>query len=101
MVNGLVFFAYTEGFRGVRVFLQLFRDYQGAIQMDSYAGYNILEKLEGIMILGCWVHIRRYFDRTLSHDKARAEYPWLRLACFMMWRAWQTTSIWIPSSACY
>ena len=53
---------------------RLFKDYQGAIQTDGYAGYNILEKLEGITTLGCWVHTRRYFDRALSHDKARAEY---------------------------
>lgn len=56
------------------VVLQLFKDYQGAIQTDGYAGYNILEKLKGITTLGCWVHTRRYFDRALSHDKARAEY---------------------------
>ena len=74
MVNGLVFFAYNEGSRGAKVVLQLFKDYQGAIQTDGYAGYNILEKLEGITTLGCWVHTRRYFDRALSHDKARAEY---------------------------
>ena len=24
--------------------------------------------------MGCWVHTRRYFDRALTHDKARAEY---------------------------
>ena len=74
MVNGLVFFAYNEGSRGAKVVLQLFKDYQGAIQTDGYAGYNILEKLEGITTLGCWVHTRRYFDRALTHDKARAEY---------------------------
>ena len=56
------------------VVLQLFKDYQGAIQTDGYAGYNILGKLKGITTLGCWVHTRRYFDRALSHDKARAEY---------------------------
>lgn len=74
MVNGLVFFAYNEGSRGAGVVLQLFKDFQGAIQTDGYAGYNILEKLKGITTLGCWVHTRRYFDRALSHDKARAEY---------------------------
>ena len=35
MVNSLVFFAYNEGSRGAKVVLQLFKDYQGAIQTDS------------------------------------------------------------------
>ncbi len=33
-----------------------------------------MEKFEGIITLCCWGHARRYFDRALTHDKARAEY---------------------------
>lgn len=69
-----VFFHYNEGSRGQKVVIQLFKDYKGAIQTDGYAGYNILEKFEGITTLNCWCHTRRYFDRALSNDKARAEY---------------------------
>lgn len=74
VINNLVFFSYNEGSRGAKVVLQLFKDYQGAIQTDGYAGYNILEKFEGVTTLCCWAHCRRYFERSLSHDKARAEY---------------------------
>lgn len=74
VVNNLVFFSYNEGSRGQKVVIQLFKDYQGAIQTDGYAGYSILEKFEGIITLCCWAHARRCFDRALSHDKARAEY---------------------------
>ena len=69
-----VFFHYNEGSRGQKVVLQLFGNYRGAIQTDGYAGYNILEKFEGIVTLNCWCHARRYFDRALSNDKARADY---------------------------
>ena len=69
-----VFFHYNEGSRGQKVVLQLFGNYRGAIQTDGYAGYNILEKFEGIITLNCWCHARRYFDRALSNDKARADY---------------------------
>ncbi|WP_262912879.1 IS66 family transposase [Phocaeicola vulgatus] len=24
--------------------------------------------------MGCWIHTRRYFNRALSHNKARTEY---------------------------
>lgn len=74
MATGQVFFHYNEGSRGKKVVLELFSDYKGAIQTDGYPGYNLLEKLEGIIILNCWCHLRRYFDRALTHDKARAEY---------------------------
>lgn len=74
VVNNMVFFSYNEGSRGQKVVIQLFKDYQGAIQTDGYAGYNILEKFKGITTLCCWAHARRCFDRALGHDKARAEY---------------------------
>ena len=98
MVNNLVFFAYNEGSRGAKVVLQLFKDYQGAIQTDGYAGYNILEKLEGITTLGCWVHTRRYFDRALTHDKARAEYALAQIGMLYDVESMADDRIWIPSS---
>ena len=58
----------------MKVALELFKDYQGVIQTDGYTGYGILEKIKGIIIICCWVHARRYFERTFKHDKARAEY---------------------------
>ena len=69
-----VFFSYHEGSRSAKVVLSLFRDFKGAIQTDGYPGYNILEKFEGVTTLSCWAHCRRYFDRSLNNDKARAEY---------------------------
>lgn len=69
-----VFFHYNEGSRGQKVVIQLFKDYKGAIQTDGYTGYSILEKFDGITTLNCWCHARRYYDRALNNDKARAEY---------------------------
>ena len=74
VMTGRQFFYYDKGSRSGKVVLKLFGKFRGAIQTDGYAGYNILEKLEGITTLGCWVHTRRNFDRALTHDKARAEY---------------------------
>lgn len=70
----LVLFHYHEGSRGKEVALQFFKDYKGALGVDGYPVYDLLDKFDGIMILCCWAHLRRYFDRALKHDKKRAEY---------------------------
>ena len=74
VVEPLVLFHYHEGSRAQKVVLQFFRDFKGALQVDGYAAYDILDKLDGVMILCCWAHCRRYFERSLNHDKERAEY---------------------------
>ena len=74
MATKQVFFYYNDGSRSKNVVLELFSEYKGAIQTDGYPGYNILDKFDGVMTLNCWCHLRRYFDRALTHDKARAEY---------------------------
>ena len=43
------------------------------MQTDGYAVYDIYEKKDGVLSLVCWAHARRYFERALSNDKARAE----------------------------
>ena len=73
-IEPLVLFHYHEGSRAQKVVLQFFRDFKGALQVDGYAAYDILDKLDGVMILCCWAHCRRYFERSLNHDKERAEY---------------------------
>ena len=70
----LVLFHYHEGSRGKEVALQFFGKYKGALGVDGYGVYDLLDKFNGIMILCCWAHCRRYFDRALKHDKERAEY---------------------------
>ena len=74
VIEPLVLFHYHEGSRAQKVVLQFFKDFKGALQVDGYAAYDILDKFDGVMVLCCWAHCRRYFDRALSHDKKRAEY---------------------------
>ena len=70
----LVLFHYHEGSRGKEVALQFFGKYKGALGVDGYKVYDLLDKLNGITVLCCWAHCRRYFDRALNHDRKRAEY---------------------------
>jgi transposase len=56
----LVFFHYDYGSRAQKVALQLFKNYQGVIQTDGYAVYDIYENKKGVLPIGCWAHARRY-----------------------------------------
>jgi transposase len=74
VIPKLVLFHYDNGSRAQKVALQLFKDFQGAIQTDGYAVYDIYENKKGVLPLGCWAHARRKFDEALKEDEARASY---------------------------
>jgi transposase len=74
VMGNLVFFHYDQGSRAQKVALQLFKDFQGVIQSDGYAVYDIYEYKKGVLPIGCWAHARRYFEEALKEDKVRASY---------------------------
>jgi len=74
VMRDLVFFYYDHGSRAQKVALHLFKDYQGVLQTDAYAVYDIYENKQGVLPIGCWAHCRRRFDEALKEDKARASY---------------------------
>ena len=74
VMGNLVLFHYDQGSRAQKVALQLFKDYQGVIQSDGYAVYDIYEHKKGVLPIGCWAHARRYFEEALKEDKVRASY---------------------------
>lgn len=74
VMDQLVFFHYDHGSRAQKVALHLFKDYQGVIQSDGYAVYDMYENKKGVLPIGCWAHARRKFEEALSEDKARASY---------------------------
>lgn len=74
VIPRLVLFHYDQGSRAQKVALGLFKDYQGVIQSDGYAVYDMYENKKGVLPIGCWAHARRYFEEALSEDKARASY---------------------------
>jgi transposase len=74
VTEDLVFFHYDYGSRAQKVALQLFKDYQGVIQTDGYAVYDIYENKKGVLPIGCWAHARRKFKDALKEDEARASY---------------------------
>jgi len=56
----LVLFDYDAS-RGGAVPRKLLADYQGALMVDGYEGYEPVCTEQGLTRLGCWVHARRKF----------------------------------------
>lgn len=69
-----LFFHYDKGSRAQYVVVELLKDFQGAVQSDGYGAYDIYENKQGVLLLGCWAHIRRKFEHALADDPQRAEY---------------------------
>ena len=80
VMSGLLFFHYDHGSRAQKVALGLFHSYRGAMQTDGYSVNEAFENKQGILLLGCWAHARRYFERALDNDRARAEYALAQIA---------------------
>jgi len=57
--------------KGPEMFLQ---NFEGVLQTDGYAAYNEFAQVKGITLLACMAHARRYFEKALDNDKARASY---------------------------
>lgn len=69
-----LFFHYDRGSRAGRVVVELLRDFRGAVQSDGYGAYEVYEKKDGVLLLGCWAHARRKFEQALNHDPPRAKF---------------------------
>lgn len=68
--NEVVFdFTAGRGREGPRLFLG---DYRGFLQVDAYAGYDVVLHTGRIVEVGCWAHARRRFFDALAADKVNA-----------------------------
>jgi len=69
--KNLVLFDYRKG-RGRDGPTHMLKDFKGTLQTDGYQVYDQFEKQEGIVLLGCMAHARRYFEHALESDHTRA-----------------------------
>jgi transposase len=69
--EGLVLFDYRPG-RSRSGPAYILRNYKGWLQTDGYSAYDDFEKREGIFLVGCLAHVRRYFEKALDYDKPNA-----------------------------
>lgn len=68
--NGLVLYEYDPS-RGQGAPTNFLMDYEGYLQTDGYAVYDVLPNKK-IKLAGCMAHARRYFFDAQQNDKARA-----------------------------
>lgn len=89
LTNRIVYYAYSQTRAGSFAQKQLYSTYQGVLQCDGYAGYNLLGD-QAIQRVGCWAHVRRKFKDAFDADKQYAETP-LRLinSMFRLEKTWQ------------
>lgn len=69
----LVLFDYQQG-RGEQGPQDILRDFKGYLQTDGYQVYDPFAQKEGITLLHCMAHARRYFVEARDNDAARADY---------------------------
>ncbi|HWR32845.1 MAG TPA: IS66 family transposase [Chitinophagaceae bacterium] len=69
----LVVFEYDKS-RSSQYPKEFLKDYQGYLQTDGYAVYDEFSKMQGITMMGCMAHVRRYFEQALNNDKTRSAY---------------------------
>lgn len=68
--NGLVLYEYDPS-RGQGAPTKFLMDYEGYLQTDGYAVYDVLPNKK-IKLAGCMAHARRYFFDAQQNDNARA-----------------------------
>lgn len=69
----LVLFDYREG-RGREGPEELLKEFTGYLQTDGYGVYDKFDQKNGITLLNCMAHARRYFEKALENDRERASY---------------------------
>jgi transposase len=47
----------------------------GWMQVDGYAGFGVVAQGRPILLVGCWMHARRYFVKALEANDVRAAEP--------------------------
>lgn len=71
--ESLVFFDYREG-RSREGPSEILKNYKGYLQTDGYGGYDDFGLREGITLVHCMAHARRYFEKAIGNHQEAAEY---------------------------
>jgi len=74
----MVVFDYQRG-RNKDAPRKILDDFHGYLQTDGYAVYNQYDSKKGVTHLACWAHARRYFEQSLTQDKAHGEFAMTKI----------------------
>ena len=73
VTSNFVLFEYQRG-RSKEGPARMLKDYKGNLQTDGYAAYDQFNHRDGITMLHCIAHARRYFNEAEDNDKERSGY---------------------------
>ena len=73
VISNLVLFEYQRG-RNKEGPAKMLKDFKGYLQTDGYAAYDQFYHRDGITMLHCMAHARRYFKEAEDNDKERSTY---------------------------
>lgn len=73
VISNLVLFEYQRG-RNKEGPTKMLKDFKGYLQTDGYAAYDQFYHRDGITMLHCMAHARRYFKEAEDNDKERSTY---------------------------
>lgn len=73
VLENLVLFEYQRG-RNKEGPAKMLKDFKGFLQTDGYAAYDQFYHREGVQMLHCMAHARRYFNEAEDNDKQRSVY---------------------------
>lgn len=74
VMKKLVFFHYDEGSRSQATVATLLKSYNGYLQSDGYAAYNVFDKMDDVCLVSCMAHKRRKYETALSENQSLAQY---------------------------
>lgn len=73
VIRNLVMFEYQPG-RNKEGPAKMLKDFKGYLQTDGYAAYDQFYHRDGITMLHCLAHARRYFKEAEDNDKDRSSH---------------------------
>lgn len=73
VIRNLVLFEYQRG-RNKEGPAKMLKDFTGFLQTDGYAAYDQFYHRQGVQMLHCLAHARRYFKEAGDNDKERSNY---------------------------
>ncbi len=59
--------------------VEMLANFKGYLQCDGYVAYKEFKHKEGVTLVGCMAHARRYFEKALDNNKSKAEHVMLEI----------------------
>lgn len=72
-IQNAVLYDYRKG-RGRDGPKEMLKGFRGYLQSDGYSVYDWFGKQEGITLVNCWAHARRYFEKAQEYNREASQH---------------------------